>query len=151
MPTNPQPPLDTQPTHPHLDDLVRRIDLRYQLLYSKVAGVALTTWLAITILAAVALDGWIVATLTAIGALLFTLFAMRTVIHLTSKPLQAEVERFLADHDLEREQLLERARSLQPRPAEFFLSLVDGPLARQRRLREAAASSSRSNDARHTA
>lgn len=122
--------------HDACDAFIRRIDARYQLLYSKVAAVALLAWLIVTILAFVAIDGWAVATLTGVGALLLTLFAMRTAVHLTGRALHDEVEHFLvARASLRLDDLVGRARQLEPRPAEFFVSLVDGPLARQRRQR----------------
>jgi len=115
-----------------LDTLISDLDLRYQLLYGRVSGYSLLGWLALSVSAFVFFDDWIHALLVSIGGLLVALFVMRAVIHARSRALYHRAESFADSNDMSVDALADHARSM-PETPEFFVSLIDGPMARQRR------------------
>ncbi|OIP31091.1 MAG: hypothetical protein AUK47_23230 [Deltaproteobacteria bacterium CG2_30_63_29] len=134
----------SNPSDPDVDEhdrFIRAINFQYQKLYSNVTLVILLLWVVACAVAFFAFGFGGTSVALSIGSLLLSLFALRAVIHTRGRGLQTLVEGHLKEHEMPLSALLETARSMSP-SADFFVSLMDGPLARQRRLNASGSVSS---------
>jgi hypothetical protein len=113
---------------------IRAIDQRYQRVYGNASALSLGGW-ALCVAAFFGLLGWRWALLLMIPiSFLLMMMVMRAAVHAKGRPLYAEVEaRAAALGGLDA--LIATARAQTPSP-QFFISLVDGPLARHRRAQQ---------------